>query len=342
MRIKTTSLKPGVSLGTDVFSADGQLLLPKGERISVELLDALIRRDIQEVIVNDTESRFQSSRLSFEQSYVSCLAAIKSIFFQIKLGQPLLESDVKLVIEQLAGQVGEQSDVFRQIRRMKGTDDYLFTHTLNVSLLSMIIGTWMGFSPSEVFELGQAGLLHDAGKAMIPEQILNKPSALSDEECFKMKEHSLLGFNLIKDYSWINADVANAVLFHHEREDGQGYPYGIKEKDIGIFAQIVAIADTYDALTSNRVYCPQVSPFSAVEVLWKESFGRLNARIAKVFYDRIANFYVGNEVLLSNNERGTVVYIDPSEPTRPIIRAGERFYSLVEDRSLYVVEVFDE
>lgn len=342
MRIKTSSLKPGVALGTDVFSSDGQLLLPKGEKISVELLDALIRREIDEVIIHDEDSMLQSAQRTFEDLYIGCLTVIKSIFFQTKLGQPLLESDILQVAEQLASQVSEQNDVFRQMRRMKGTDEYLFTHTLNVSLLCMTIGTWMGFSPFEVLELGQAGLLHDIGKAIIPDQILNKPAALSEEECNKMKEHSLLGFNLIKDYPWISSDVANAVLFHHEREDGKGYPYGLQENDIGVFAEIVAIADTYDALTSTRVYCPQVSPFSAVEVVWKESFGKLNPRIAKIFYDRITNFYVGNEVLLSNNEKGVVVYIDPSEPTRPIIRAGDRFYSLVEDRSLYVVEIYDE
>ncbi len=341
MRIKTSSLKPGIALGTDVFSFDGQLLLPKGEKVTAELLDALIRREIHEVIITDDSPR-QSSARSFDDAYSHALALTKSFMYEVKLGQPLAEKDISDILNLLGSQVDDQNDIFRQMRLMKGRDEYLLTHSLNVSLLSMLIGRWMGLSPQDISALGQAGLLHDIGKAMIPDQILNKPAKLTDDECIKIKEHSVIGFELVKDYPWLLHGVADAILGHHERQDGQGYPFGLGEGSIGLYSEILAIADTYDALTSNRVYCPRVSPFSAVDVVWKESFGRLNPRIAKIFYDRMTNFYVGNEVLLSNQDKGVVIYIDPSEPTRPIIRVGDRFCNLIEDRSLYIVEVFDE
>ena len=103
----------------------------------------------------------------------------------------------------------------------------------------------------------------------------------------------------------------------------------------------MAVADVYDAVTSNRVYSSKRSPYTAAEILWQESFGKLNPEISKVFYDKITNFYVGNEVLLSNDEIGVVIYVDPSQPTRPIVMVGDNFYNLAMDRSVTILEVID-
>ena len=150
-----------------------------------------------------------------------------------------------------------------------------------------------------------------------------------------------MGYNLLIQSEAISNNIATAALMHHERFDGSGYPMGKKGNDIGFCSSVVAVADVYDAVTSTRVYSTKRSPYIAAEILWEESFCKLDPRIAKVFYDKITNFYVGNEVLLSNNERGLVIYVDPYQPTRPVVMVGDKFYDLNRDRSLTIMEIID-
>ena len=224
---------------------------------------------------------------------------------------------------------------------MKEKDDYLFTHSVNVALLCILVGRWLKCEHETLKELGQAGLLHDIGKIFIDNSILNKPGKLTDAEFEEVKKHTLQGYNLLTQYKWISRNVTNAALMHHERADGSGYPMGTKGYSKNLCVSIVAVADVYDAITSDRAYSTKRSPYTAAEILWQDSFGKLNPEISKVFYDKITNFYVGNEVLLSNNEIGVVIYVDPSQPTRPIVMVGDNFYNLATDRSITILEIID-
>lgn len=340
LKIKMTSLKPGVQLGKDIYSFDGTLLLPKGAVITDDHLTAFARRNIDEVFVMESNSRAKSEK-SFEEVYSQSLDVVKAFMLEAKLGRSLEFTDIDYTVDMLVEQVFDQHGLFRQMRMMKDKDDYLFTHSVNVSLLCILIGRWLKCEPAVIKELGVAGLLHDMGKIYIPSHILNKPDKLSGEEFEEIKKHTLMGYNLLNKYPWINKEVGNAILMHHERADGSGYPVGVKGYKIGFYASVVAVADVYDALTSSRIYSDKVSPYTAAEILWQESFGKLDPRISKVFYDKITDFYVGNEVILSNGMKGVVVFVDPSQPTRPIIMVGDVFYNLALERSITIQEIVD-
>ncbi|HHW60863.1 MAG TPA: HD-GYP domain-containing protein [Syntrophomonadaceae bacterium] len=340
LKIKLSQLKPGVKLGKDIFTFDGNLLLPKGSIVSKEQLEQFARRNIEEVYLWEESSKIKS-QVDFQEVYKDSLAVTREFMLEAKLGKPIDEKEINATVEMLVCQVFDQNDLFHQMRIMKEKDEYLFTHSVNVSLLCILIGRWMKYSDEKIKELGLAGLLHDIGKVKVPDHILQKPDTLTPEEFEVVKKHTIDGYNLLVDLPWINESMANAVLMHHERADGSGYPLGLKGVKINNYASIVAVADVYDAMTSERIYSDKVSPYTAVETLWNDSFGKLDPRISKVFYDKITDFYVGNEVLLSNNERGLVVYIDPGQPTRPIIKVGDEFYNLAEDRSLTILEIID-
>lgn len=340
LKLSISSLKPGVKLGKDIFSYDGKLLLPKGSEVTKEHLDQFVRRNIMEVFVVEADSR-QKSEKRFEDVYSECLHYTKAFMMQAMIGEPLVYEEMQNLVEKLFVQAYDQNDLFRQMRRMKEKDDYLYTHTVNVALLCILIGRWLKCDEKMVKELGIAGILHDIGNVQVHDSILQKPGRLTAEEFEQVKNHPVLGYNMVKDYPWVNKSIGNAILMHHERADGSGYPYGIKGNEIDFYASIVAVADLYDAITSRRSYSSKASPYTAVEILWQESFGRLDPKVAKVFYDKIANFYVGNEVILSNNEKGLVVYVDPSQPTRPIVMAGDKFYNLAEERSLSILDMVD-
>ncbi|MDD3365009.1 MAG: HD-GYP domain-containing protein [Syntrophomonas sp.] len=340
LRISISSLKPGVKLGKDIYSYDGKLLLPKDTVISQDHLDQFMRRNVTDVFIVESTERQQSDK-RFEDVYIDCLEYVKALMMQARMGQTLAYKEISDIVDMLMVQVFDQNDLFRQMRIMKNRDEYIFTHSVNVALLCILIGRWMKCEDDTVKQLGIAGILHDIGNMQIPDVILNKPGRLSGEEFEQIKRHPLLGYNMVNEYEWVNESIANAILMHHERADGSGYPLGMKGYKIDFFASVVAVADLYDAITSSRSYSAKASPYTAVEILWQESFGKLDPRIAKVFYDKITNFYVGNEVILSNNERGVVVFVDPSQPTRPIVMCGDKFYNLALERSLSILDMVD-
>ena len=340
LRIKVSNLKPGVRLGKDIYSYDSQLLLPQGTIITQEHLDCFAVRGIDEIFIMDSRPKPRSGK-PFADVYVDSLQVVKSTLLGAQLGKSLDVEEIKKTIDTLFLQVFDENDLFRQMRLMKEKDDYLYTHSVNVALICILIGRWMKCDERQIKELGTAGLLHDIGKVKISREILNKPGKLSDEEYEQVKKHAMFGYNLIMETGAFSNEVANAALMHHERADGSGYPMGMRGYNIPFCAAVTAVADVYDAITSERTYSAGSSPYTAAEVLWQESFGRLDPRISKVFYDKITNFYVGNQVLLSNNEKGLVIFVDPSQPTRPIVMVDDKFYNLATDRSIIIQEVID-
>lgn len=340
LRIKVSNLKPGVRLGKDIYSYDSQLLLPQGTVISQEHLNHFAAREIDDIYIMESRPKTRTGK-PFAEVYVNSLEVVKSFMLEAKLGKPLDTEEIISTIDMLFLQVFDENDLFRQMRLMKDKDDYLFTHSVNVALLCILMGRWLKCDDNTIKELGTAGLLHDIGKVQIDVNILNKPDRLTELEYEEVKKHTMFGYDMIVQSGSFPNEIASAALMHHERADGSGYPMGLKGYNTPFYASVVAVADVYDAITSDRTYSHRCSPYTAAEVLWQESFGRLDPRISKVFYDKIANFYVGNEVLLSNQERGVVIFVDPSQPTRPIVMVEDKFYNLATDRSIIIQEVID-
>lgn len=275
LKIKVSSLKPGVTLGKDLFSYDSRLLLSKGTTITQEHLDSLRMRRIDDVFIMDSGTIVKSGR-QFEEVYSDSLDVVRSFMLEAKLGKPLEFNEISAVTDLLLEQVFEASDLFRQMRLMKAKDDYLFTHSVNVALLCILMGRWLQCDHETLKELGQAGLLHDIGKVLIDDSILSKPGELTAAEFEEVKKHTLLGYNILTQYEWVSSNVADAALRHHERADGSGYPMGTKGYSKKLCVSIVAVADVYDAVTSDRAYSSKRSPYTAAEILWQESFGKLD------------------------------------------------------------------
>lgn len=333
-------LTPGVKLAKDIYSYSGQLLLSRGTILEDAHLAGFKRQGLMFVYV--LEDKQEGAGKAFDEVYHDSLSTVKSFMVEAKLGHPLEEEEVKETVDLLLGQVFDEVDIFKQLRMMKDKDNYLFTHSVNVSLLSILIARWLKYPENVIKDVGVAGLLHDMGKLFVPSEILAKPGKLTPEEFEQIKQHAMLGYNIVAQMDWISPAISEAVLLHHERMDGSGYPTGAQGDGISLYARIIAVADIYDAITSDRIYSTKEPPYRAAEVLWEDSFGKLDPNIAKVFYDRVSNFYVGNLVKLSNGQVGKVVYINPSLPTRPVVQVGEKFHDLCKDRNIVIVEIVDE
>ena len=218
---------------------------------------------------------------------------------------------------------------------MKQIDDSTFAHSVNVAMIARLIGTWSGFNEEDLNLLTLAGLLHDVGKCQIPDDILMKPKRLSRQEYEFVKMHTQFGYDIVKDQD-LDRRVKQAVLLHHERCDGTGYPFGHDLEKLEDFECIISIADVYDAMTADRCYRSGLCPFEVISFFEQEGLQKYHPKYITTFLNKIANSYLNSDVLLSNNQTARIVYIN-TRLTRPVVqlKTGE-FLSLLNCPDLYI------
>lgn len=226
---------------------------------------------------------------------------------------------------------------FRMLRRVRRYDDLTYIHSLNVAILCHEFANWMHMPEEEQDILTLAGLLHDVGKMGIPGKIIKKAGLLTDEEYELIKQHPQKGYDFLKKHP-LDERIMNAALMHHERCDGSGYPQGLKADEIDDFAKIVAIADYYDALTSARVYREPHCPFEVFRMLQQER-DKFDSTYLAVFMEGVASFYIGCEVVLSNQKRARMVDTNPTDQSNPIVKMDGLIVNLAMAPAVDVKEI---
>ncbi|WP_425059025.1 hypothetical protein SCACP_36750 [Sporomusa carbonis] len=295
------NLTPGMVLGRDIILDGGRILIKKGAKLTDEHISCLTRLTIRDVyIISGTDikqiipfnEKYQD-RLCSSQSKQKTLGEVIYAFESVRLfGQVPVTRMIGLT-ESSSLLTGNMADVVHIIDMVKIKSEHTYRHCVNVGIISAIIGNWLDYSGNEIRNLILAGLLHDIGKAIIPLEILNKPSKLNDEEMLTMRRHSTLSYNFLSDFNSISWSIKVGALQHHERLDGSGYPVGLEDEDIHEFAKIIAIADTYDAITSDRVYRPRKAPTEALKIIQDEICdGKLDPRIGRVFLEKASRFFL--------------------------------------------------
>ena len=189
---------------------------------------------------------------------------------------------------------------------------------VDIATISMIIARNLGMSSKDVYNIGIAGLLHDMGKSKIPSEVLNKPARLTDEEFAIMKQHSELGYNILKEKKEFHGAISLAVLQHHEKMNGTGYPFGYASDKIVPYAKILSIADVYDALVTERPYKKSFSQRTAVEMIMSMT-AELDITAMRSFMESVILYPVDTTVSLSNGEQARVVENKPNAVLRPTV-----------------------
>ncbi len=236
------------------------------------------------------------------------------------------------ISNELMNTILQDDAVAVDINMLKVSDEYTFRHSVDVATIAMIVGKKYGLSKEEIHDLGTAGLLHDVGKSQIPNDILNKPSQLTDEEFEQMKMHSTYGYRILQEKETFSKGILLGVLQHHEKVRGDGYPIGLKNDQIHIYAKIISVADIYDALVTDRPYKKAFSKRTAMEMVLATSQD-LDVDVIKSFMGSVILFPVDAIVELSNGEKAKVVKNDPEYPMRPTVVSIEsgRVYDLSHD-----------
>lgn len=221
------------------------------------------------------------------------------------------------VVQKLVNRVIFSRQALVNISDLKTYDDYTYHHSLSVAVLSIAIGRQLGFSANQLSKLGMAAMMHDIGKIAIPQSIIQKPSKLDNEEFDIIKGHSKAGAQYLIESSVGNEKLWRAVLCHHEKMDGTGYPNGIKSQQIPVWSRIISVADVYDALTSARPYRTPMQPADALEYVMGGVNTAFDYDVVQALIRKVDLYPVGSCIELSNGELALV--LDGNVPGRPIV-----------------------
>lgn len=211
---------------------------------------------------------------------------------------------------------------FDMLHNLRSSDDSVFSHSLNVAMISRILGKWLKWSRDDLDALVIAGLLHDIGKITIPSEILNKEGKLTDEEFEQIRSHPRAGYDLIRDLK-IDSRIKKAALQHHERCDGTGYPMRVDEIMLDDFAMVIAIADVYDAMTAARKYRAPLCPFQVIREFERDGYHKYKTEFLLTFLRRIAATYQNNRVILSDGQAAKIILLNQNSLSNPLVQLND-------------------
>jgi len=354
-RINVNKLRPGLMVAEDIYTPKGLMIIPKNtlldekhifriklyQIISVLIMESTNEEDSDlndQTIAEDVVIAVSRNFSQFRDSYNTQHAATESKLNSIADGEPVDQDNLYQVSTNLIDSIRTKSELFNYMYYLKNDDDYTYTHCLNVSILANIFGRWLKLPEDDIKNITLTGMLHDLGKIQIDKEIINKPGKLTAEEFDLMKKHSTFGYQTIKDQD-IDDSIKQGVLFHHEKLDGSGYPLGLTDKNIPMYAKIISIVDIYDAMTSKRSYHDKYSPFKVIRMFEEESYGLLDTRLLFVFLENIAHNYLGKEVVLSNGDHAKIVFIHNQSPSRPIVQIKDKMVDLQESPQITIDEI---
>lgn len=327
MRIVTPAkLQPGMELARDLLDKDGNLLLEKGikltehyiKRLQLFGLPALY---ITDPLLEDLEDCFLLPEALHREAIASLSSLFRSQVSDILVSARKRERHFRRInntVDLLVTQVSSRSNLVNY--NICHLGDSIVNHSLNVCLLSIVIGLAAKMSSSELKELALGSLLHDIGKLCIPEHILEKPGAHTAEETLEVRKHTEHGYNIVQLSNQVSPTAACVVQQHHERYNGSGYSSGLQAEEIHPFGRICAIADVFEAMTADRIYRPAIPRKMVIENMVTSGHRDFDLRYLQMFLHNIPVYPLGSRVKLDTGEEGYVVRNNAKASLQPVVR----------------------
>lgn len=339
-KIRKSELEPGMYLVKYAqFSMDEPFVFIERPILTPESVDEIVPQDVSHVYIDDSinlevagkkkkekpEETERGTTLTqeapvAERLYSETLDYARDAMDRVRQGKKIDYRDSLPLVDQLIDSVFRNEAAVASLCKLKSLDEYSYTHSVNVSVLAVILGKYLGMEGDDLRLLGVSGLFHDIGKARIPLEILNKPGRLTEEEFEIMKSHSQKGYDIMKKQKGLSRDVLRAILEHHERARGQGYPNKIKGEKMGRYTRIISVVDVYDALTSKRSYRGAVSPAKALAMMFQWRTSDFYPESVERFIKCLGVYPVGSFVQLKSGEYGIICESDRKNPARPKIK----------------------
>lgn len=338
-KVQINDLEAGMMTAIPIFTKTGVFLIERDTVLTKKIITMLHDYSVYDIAVwEDLAVEEKLELKKFEHDFYENVVDFKQQMNAIvEKNMPI---DVNSLLKGVKGVLANSRTgihMMSMLGQMQEHDDATYIHGMNVALICNMMGRWLRFAQEDIDTLTIAGLLHDIGKLTVPEEILKKPGKLTDAEYEIMRHHPIQGYDILKEHN-LDERILFACLMHHERCDGSGYPYGLMDSDIPIFAKIIAIADVYDAMTSARVYREPISPLIVAGMLQKDGLQLYDTQFIMTFLERIIDTFINTQVLLSDGNEGEIIFINRDHIEKPIIYVGNGFVDLAQDSSVEIVK----
>lgn len=327
MKIKVEELESGMVTADNVIEPGTEriLLLKDTTLDSVMIFNLKERYNVDEVWIKKAFTADSvSAEMRKEIDIHASLNTLKDVFGSDE-EKPLKEfskdasQQISNVTNELITSLYADDNILLKMHQLQSYDDYTYKHCLRVAMMSVTIGKSLQLPRNKMHDLCEAALLHDLGKRTIDVDIIRKPGRLTDDEFMAIKKHPQNGYVLLRKNGGYSEEVMNAVLMHHEKYDGTGYPLGLKGEQITYLARIITVADVYDALTSNRPYRQPWSVAEAEEFMMGGANTHFDYDIIMAFLAAFAPYPEGEKVILSDGRKAIVVS-NNTNVLRPVIK----------------------
>lgn len=313
-------LTPDMKIARAVTNRDA-LILPAGRSNVTRYIPNLRNMGIEYVYVEDGKSEdIEIPDAVSEETRANCKLVLQNSMQQFASSDKIEFKNLQTCIDSVITDILKNPDVQVSLNDIASNDEYTFTHSVSTMVYSLMIGRKLGYSDQMMQVLGLGTLLHDIGKLIIEKDVMFKEGQLTKEEYEYVKMHTLYGYQTLRRFAAMPEQARLIAYTHHERLDGGGYPRGLRGDEINEFSRIVAIADVYDALTTNRCYRKKWPAHKAMEFLYEKSETEFDHILVGLFTQQLAVYPNGSLVKLSNGNIALVCRQNRSMPLRPVVR----------------------
>lgn len=340
--VRVDEIEPGMKIAGDIEFDFGGILIPAGTILDKRKINKLKKLGTKYVYIFDEDAdsiKENYDRISNTvENYNKSLSKAGRLYKRFRNEEKIEYEEIKELTFEVTT-LGDDQDMIDLLTKVKNRDPDLFSHSVNVGILATLFGEWLGLEEERSHHLTQSGLLHDVGKLQIPDEILEKPGALTEEEEDILNDHPVFGFKMTEKIDGMTKEIARGVLSHHENYDGTGYPLGTKGKSIPLFGRVLAIVNQFDILISGYNDQTRISPFQAIKIFREESFGVFDYELLTTFLDKIPYYFINEKVVLSDGREAKVVFINPKNPDRPIIEVDDNYIDLYNNEDINIIRL---
>lgn len=342
----------GKRLIHNILDARGILLIPEGTVLTESHIEKIENfkieaYDIHVESVNSTETIQQSEPTTSLQIAASdtrellqkTKAQMHEIENFVRNNGKVPVADIEEKVLPTIMEATNKRNVFQFYFDLKAEGDFRYKQSIGVAVVATMLGRWLQLDDEELALLTTAASLYDIGSLKLPSALLHKPSLFQPHEYEIVKQHTILGYELLKE-SDLDHRIALVALQHHEREDGSGYPHRLKGDQIDRLSKIVALADVYLAMISERPYRPAFAFYEVIDEIHKGIINnQFDSYIGLSFLNRLMSVQVGSDVILSDDRKGKIMLINPNYPTSPLVAIDNEFIDLSKTQTVKIKEV---
>lgn len=265
-KVRIEDLKPGMVLARTIYGTDGRILVKESAEISASILEKLRKMGLPAAYIRKTDDS-ESPDLVSDATRMDLIRSLSKIDTEVRTGgDPNLGSS-KIPLYDLVDEIVRNQRILLGMTDIRLHNDYTYGHSVHVAIIATKIGLQMGYNQLKLADLAVGALFHDIGMTKIPLEILEKTDNLNEEELKLIRTHPEIGYNMLRQNQDISNVSAHVAYQHHERYNGSGYPRGMAGDAIHEFARIVAIADVYDSMTTEKIYRPAKPVLEAISFI---------------------------------------------------------------------------